>query len=103
MKAGTLSFLLLACACSPASAADIDLGCEDLANRMIERLDKEGLLDDSAEGNQRAREISLELCAGAEDTAQQQHEEDKQNALKNWFTQPTGGKPGNERLKNFKR
>ncbi|MGB5306173.1 MAG: hypothetical protein WBO57_08020 [Gammaproteobacteria bacterium] len=103
MKANTLAFLSLACICSPAYAGTIDLSCEDLANQMIGRLANEGLLDQSAESYQRARKISLELCADAEEMAEQQHEADKQDTLKNWITQPTGGKPGNERLKRLKR
>ena len=52
---------------------------------------------------QRARAIGLELCTGAQTTAEQQHEQDKQKALDNWFMEATGDKPGNTRLKNFKR
>lgn len=103
MKTATLSFLPLTCACSLVFAAGIDLGCENLANQMVGRLANAGLLDGSVESVQRASKISLELCAGAEESARQQHEVDKQEALKNWLTQPTGGKPGNERLKKLKR
>jgi len=103
MKANTLAFLSLTCACALANAGTIDLSCEDLANQMIGRLANEGLLDQSAGGDQRARKIGLELCTDAEEIAQQQHEEDKQEAMKNWLTQPTGGKPGNTRLKRLKR
>ena len=96
--------LLLLAVCTPVHAEAIDLQCEDLAKQMIERLGAEGLLASSTEdAQQRARAIGLELCTGAQATAEQQHEQDKQKALNNWFMEAPGDKPGNERLKNFKR
>jgi hypothetical protein len=97
-------YLLLLAVCTPVHAEAIDLQCEDLAKQMIERLSTEGLLASSTEdAQQRARAIGLELCTGAQATAEQQHEQDKQKALNNWFMEAPGDKPGNERLKNFKR
>jgi hypothetical protein len=97
-------YLLLLAVCTPVHAEAIDLQCEDLAKQMIERLSAEGLLASSTEdAQQRARAIGLELCTGAQATAEQQHEQDKQKALNNWFMEAPGDKPGNERLKNFKR
>jgi hypothetical protein len=97
-------YLWLLAVCTPVHAAAIDLQCEDLAKQMIERLGAEGLLASSTEEvQQRARAIGLELCTGAQATAEQQHEQDKQKSLKNWFMEAPGDKPGNERLKNFKR
>jgi hypothetical protein len=96
--------LLLFTVCTPVHADAIDLQCEELAKRMIERLTAEGLLVSTAEdAQQRARAIGLELCTGAQATAEQQHEQDKQQALDNWFLEATGGKPGNKRLKDLKR
>jgi hypothetical protein len=96
--------LLLLAVCTPVHAEAIDLQCENLAKQMIERLSAEGLLASSTEdAQQRARAIGLELCTGAQATAEQQHEQDKQKALNNWFMEAPGDKPGNERLKNFKR
>ena len=97
-------YLLILAVCTPVHAEAIDLRCEDLAKQMIERLGAEGLLASSTEdAQQRARAIGLELCTGAQVTAEQQHEQDKQKALNNWFMEAPGDKPGNERLKNFKR
>jgi len=96
--------LLLLAMCPPVHAEAIDLQCEELAKQMIERFTAEGLLASSAEDvQQRARAIGLELCTGAQATAEQQHEQDKQKALDNWFMETTGDKPGNTRLKTFKR
>jgi hypothetical protein len=96
--------LLLLAMCPPVHAGAIDLQCEELAKQMIERFTAEGLLATSAgDVQQRARAIGLELCTGAQATAEEQHEQDKQKALDNWFMEAPGDKPGNKRLKNFKR
>jgi hypothetical protein len=96
--------LLLLAVSTPLHAAAIDLQCEELAKRMIERFTAEGLLASSTgDAQQRARAIGLELCTGAQADAEQQHEQDKQKALDNWFFEAPGDKPGNERLKTFKR
>jgi hypothetical protein len=103
MKYFLASLLMLSVPWLPAQAADIDLECEELANRMVERLSAEGLLTAAAADGRRAREIGLELCGGAEQSAQQQHEAGKQEALEHWFWQDRPDKPGNKRLKNLKR
>ncbi len=96
--------LLLLTVYTPVQAAAIDLQCEELAKRLIERFTAEGLLASSTEdAQQRARAIGLELCTGAQATAEQQHVQDKQEALDNWFLEATGDKPGNKRLKDLKR
>jgi hypothetical protein len=84
-------------------AQGIDLECEVLAGQMIERLTAEGLLVSGAADRQRAQEIGMELCSGAEESAQQQHEVGKKEALDNWFFEERPDKPGNRRLKNLKR
>ena len=82
--------LLLLATCPPVYAEAIDLQCEELAKQMIERFTAEGLLASSAaDVQQRARALG--------------NEQDKQKALDNWFMEATGDKPGNKRLKNFKR
>jgi hypothetical protein len=103
MKSCLLPVLLFAVACLPAHAQDIDLDCEVLAEQMIERLSAEGLLVPEAADGRRARAIGMELCGGAEASAQQQHEVGKQEALDNWFTEKRVDKPGNRRLRNLKR
>jgi hypothetical protein len=86
-----------------AFAGDIDLDCETLSAQMIDRLDAEGLLIPTGPGRQRALAITLELCGGAEESAEEQHEAEKQQALDNWFFEDHPDKPGNKRLKNLKR
>jgi hypothetical protein len=104
MKSIVIGSLLLLVACSTAQAAAIDLQCEQLAGQLIERLDAEGLLSSSAgDARQRAHAIGMELCNGAQASAEQQHEQDKQKALDNWWFEAPADKPGNERLKNLKR
>jgi len=96
--------ILLLVFATTAQAAAIDLQCEELTKQLIGRLDAEGLLSASAgDAQQRARAIGLELCTGAQASAEQQHEQDKQKALDNWWLEAPGDKPGNERLKTFKR
>ena len=87
----------------PAHAQDIDLDCETLAEQMIERLSAEGLLTPAAADRQRARAIGLELCGGAQASAQQQHEIGKQEAVDNWFLEKQPEKAGNRRLRNLKK
>ena len=86
-----------------ASAGEIDLDCETLSEQMVERLDAEGLLIQTGAVRQRALAITLELCGGAEESAEEQHEAGKQQALDNWFFENHPEKPGNKRLKNLKR
>jgi len=42
------------------------------------------------------------MCGGAEESTQQQHEADKQQALDNRLLEKQPVKPGNTRLKNLK-
>ena len=84
-------------------AGGIDLDCETLSNQMVERLDAEGLLIQTESGRQRALAITLDLCGSAEESAEQQSEAEKQQALDNWFFEKSPEKPGNKRLKNLKR
>lgn len=95
---------LLLIACMQAMAAEgIDLDCEGLSQQMIERLQAEGLLSTSEADRQQALAISRELCGGAEDSAQQQHEQQTQQAMDNWLFEKQPEKAGNKRLKNLKR
>jgi len=95
--------LVLAAAWQGAFAGGIDLDCEVLSKQMVDRLDDEGLLIQAEPVRQRALAITQDLCGGAEETAQKQHEADKQQALDNWFFEKHTEKPGNKRLKNLKR
>jgi len=103
MKFFLIPIYISAFICLPVQAQDIDLDCETLAKQMIERLSAEGLLATDAADGQRARAIGMELCSGAEASAQQQHEVGKQKALEHWFWEDKPEKPGNKRLKNLKR
>ena len=96
-------FMALAVISHGSLASGIDLDCETLSKQMIDRLAAEGLLAQSEPDRQRALAITLELCAGAEESVQQQHEDGKQQALDNWFFEKSPEKPGNKRLKNLKR
>jgi len=102
MKYNVIASILLLSSVSVV-AEPIDLQCEALAVKMVKRLAADGLLNNAENVQQRATDISIELCTGVEKTAQIQAEADKENALKNWLLNNTGGKPGNKRLKNLKR
>ena len=84
-------------------AEGIDLDCEAFSKQMLGRLDAEGLLARSETDRQRALSITRELCGGAEASAQQQHDVEKQQAVDNWFFEQHPEKAGNKRLKNLKR
>lgn len=103
MKASWLIAFTLALLPSLPCAAEIDLQCSELAERLAGRLQQEGLVTASAEAATRTRELANAVCTDAQTSAQQQHEAGKQNALKNWLFESTGGKPGNKRLQNLKR
>jgi hypothetical protein len=94
--------MALAVICHGAVAGGIDLDCGTLSKRMVDRLAAEGLLMQAEAGRQRALAITRDLCGGAEESAQQQHEAKKQEALDNWFLEKRPEKPGNRRLKNLK-
>jgi hypothetical protein len=95
--------MVLAVISQCAFAEGIDLDCKTLSKQMVDRLDEEGLLPRSEADRQRALAITLELCGGAEASAQQQHETEKQQALENWFFEEHPEKSGNKRLRNLKR
>jgi hypothetical protein len=86
-----------------AFAEGIDLDCETLSEQMVDRLAAEGLLIQAESARPRALAITLDLCGGAEVSATQQHEVEKQQVLDNWFFENRPEKPGNKRLKNLKR
>ncbi|GMQ96563.1 MAG: hypothetical protein BMS9Abin15_0236 [Gammaproteobacteria bacterium] len=94
--------LILVYASLPVHAETIDLRCEELAGKIIERLSDEGLLAKSGTDQQRARTISYELCSNTQQSAQQQHEDSLKQVLKNFIFESTGGKAGNKRLKRLK-
>ena len=103
LRAPEYVFMALAVISHGSLADGIDLDCATLSEQMVDRLDAEGLLTQSKPDKQRALAITLELCGGAEESAQQQHEDEKQQALDNWFFEKHPEKPGNKRLKNLKR
>jgi len=104
MKPRLLALLLFLGPALTAHAGDIDLQCEALAGKLIGRLADEGLLASTGkDAQQRARAIGMELCTGAQATAEQQHEAVEKQRQDNWFFDAKGDKPGNKRLKNLKR
>ena len=103
MKSCLFPVLLLMLVRMPAHAEGIDIDCEAFAEQMIDRLSDEGLLVLDSADEQRALMIGMEMCSGAEASAQQQHEVGKQEALDNWFFEDRADKPGNRRLRNLKR
>lgn len=84
-------------------AQDIDLRCEGWTEQLLKRLSEQGLLIESTTAHERAQAIGLELCHGAQQAAQQQHERGVSQRLRHWLFEDTGGKAGNKRLKNLKR
>ena len=97
------SLLLLTSISLPVWAEGIDLDCEKLAGQMVDELVSEGLLANSTQTVEQARSITRNLCAGAEESAQQQHEESVQEALTNWLWQERPETDGHRRLKRLKR
>lgn len=96
-------FLPLTCLATAAGASDIDLDCKALAEDMVDRLSSQGLLVEGGDSHRRAEAITLELCGGAEVSAQEQLEENKKQWHDNWFFEERAEKPGNKRLRNLKR
>ena len=94
-------FLLLVGLSLPAQAEQIDLECRDLARQMVSQLIKEGLVRNTAQTAQHAEAITMSLCADAEASAQQQHEEGKQQAIYDWIWQKRPETRGHKRLKKF--
>jgi len=102
MRAPECVAMTLAIISHCAFAGSIDLDCRTLSEEMVDRLDAEGLLSQSEAGRQRALAITQDLCGDAEESAQQQHETEKQEALDNWFFEKHPEKSGNKRLRNLK-
>lgn len=102
-----IAAMLLCCAFSAGSvsAAErvIDLSCALHGQRLIERILSEQVVTLSVEQAQKIQAISTELCQGAEVVATKQQQVEQEKVLKNWFfSDQTGGKAGNERLKKIK-
>ena len=84
---------------SGARAEAIDLQCEALTQTFIEQLAENGLLDANIDKQNRAKQLALSLCTSTAESAQEQHELDKRQALENWFFEYHPEKPGNRRLR----
>jgi len=95
----TVSLLLTT---SLLQAETINLECNALANKMVTKLVEQGLLLSAEQHQIRAREISVELCRGAQKSAESQHQEAQTSALQNWIFENRPDKPGNKRLKRLK-
>lgn len=91
--------LLALLVCSSPYANSIDLECDTVTQSLIERLVTEELLGGSHQKQQQAQQIALDLCIATMESAQQQHEADKEKALENWFFEYHPDKAGNQRLK----
>ena len=96
-----LSALLLSCV-PVVHAAEINLECVTLSDKLITKLVDESLLLPAEQYQIRAREISTALCSDVQKTAEAQHQEAKAVALKNWIFENKPDKPGNKRLKKRK-
>lgn len=83
-------------------AEAINLECNELANKMVAQLLAEGLLNSPQQSQERAREISTELCQGVQQSAESQHQKAQTSALQNWIFENRPDKPGNKRLKRLK-
>lgn len=85
--------------CSSPHANSINLECEAVTQALIKRLVSEELLEDNLQKQQQAQQIALDLCTATTESAQKQHEADKEKALENWFFEYHPEKAGNRRLK----
>ena len=96
--------LALSCIASAQAAEKvIDLDCEQHSERLVQRVIDEMVVALTEAQAGRIQQISLELCGGAETVAAKQQQEQQEKVLKNWFfSDQTGGKAGNERLKKLK-
>ena len=97
-----LTTLLLLSSASIAQAETINLECHALANKMVTKLVEQGLLLSAEQHQIRAREIGVELCRGAQKSAESQHQKAQTSALQNWIFENRPDKPGNKRLKRLK-
>jgi len=84
---------------SNSSIASIDAQCERVTGLLIQQMNAENLVRQSPAGQQRIKEIALDLCTETEKRVQQQHIADKEEALANWFFESHPEKAGNRRLK----
>lgn len=83
-------------------AETINLECNALAKKMVDRLVDDGLLLSAEQHQVRARAISAGLCQEVQKTAENQHQKAKTTALQNWIFENRPDKPGNRRLKRLK-
>ena len=84
---------------STSSIASIDAQCEQVTNAFIQQINAENLVRQSSGGQERIKEIALSLCTETEKRVQEQHAEDKEKALENWFFESHPEKAGNRRLR----
>lgn len=81
----------------------IDLDCAQHGQRLIDQIQQEQVVALTTEQADRIKTISEELCLSAEEVASVQQQAQQEEVLKNWFfSDQTGGKAGNERLKKLK-
>ena len=90
---------LLGLLLSNSSTAGIDAQCEGVTGLFIQQINAENLVHQDAAGQKRIREIALGLCTETEKLVREQHIEDKEKALENWFFESHPEKAGNRRLK----
>ena len=90
---------LLGLLLSSSSTASIDAQCERVTGLFIQQINAEDLVRQDSAGQQRIKEIALGLCSETEKRVQEQHIEDKEKALENWFFESHPEKAGNRRLK----
>jgi len=79
--------------------ANIDAQCEHVTGRFIQQMNAEKLLPQNPREQERIKKIALNLCAETEKRVQEQHAEDKEKALENWFFESHPEKAGNRRLR----
>ena len=96
-------FLLMVGILPVVHAEDINLQCDDLAYGLARQLSNEGLIGHDADTFEKTKQIAIAQCLKAQSSAQVQLKANKEDWLKNWLLEDTGGKPGNKRLKNLKR
>ena len=79
--------------------ASIDAQCERVTGLLIQQMNAENLVRQNSGEQERIKEIALSLCTETEKRVQEQHIEDKEKALENWFFESHPEKAGNQRLK----
>lgn len=94
-----IGLIALATASVAQEQKGIDLDCAQHGQRLVERIQQEQVVMLNDAQAAQIRQICMELCQGAETEASAQQEA----VLRNWFfSDQTGGKAGNERLKKLK-